>query len=707
MRLFTTVLLLCSNLFSWELACPQGCGGPEDPDRIAILDTVAVCIERLGITRVGIKELTCVPYPEGPEGAFACDTFPVAELSWWINTEKLAEWDEVKWSGQEWYPPIEGDYKVSRLWERYALDWSQNKIVFVPPPEETFYKVNKLPDTLAIFEALRSDIDFIYQQNVSNNQLYIEKNTAALKIPFTETWCIDRKELRWELNDCKRKIQEAILDNNKYHKEIDASIKKVCKQYDRIYKWCIEHHGWQGALYERGLLSFYQGMVFNAIQDISKFIEASKKANSEDLLPSEAYLAKGSLELEIGKYNDAIESLSAAIAKDPKNRKAYFERAAAYFETGAFELALQDYLAQQVSSGNATVDSWDFAAGLTIGAGTGMKHAFKEFLPSMFAFAKGLGNMVWTKLSSPEFQKAFVEHAGEFSQACEEYFSHPIDETSDAYELLAQAFGPKLKQMGGQCADAFAHPIQSAQESYGALKKTSADFFEMLQSCSKEDLARYLPAEFYTLVTQWDSLNEFERGQIMGYGCGKYSTDVLLPIAVIKGVKGVQALRELQAANKACTLETLASTAKKEESLAKVATELSEEQKRAAIAFIRDQKKEYLKPWQGKYMDEVTIRKILVEGEMTPPLHPPSIPNKWRPTLSDKPGGISYVHPETTQEYVRTMPGNPNSPNPCQQRPYAVQMHHGKAVDANGNLVPPNSPEAHIPLEEFVYREIK
>src|SRR5689334_1141625 len=31
MHLFAVVLLLCSNLFSWELACPHGCGGPKRP----------------------------------------------------------------------------------------------------------------------------------------------------------------------------------------------------------------------------------------------------------------------------------------------------------------------------------------------------------------------------------------------------------------------------------------------------------------------------------------------------------------------------------------------------------------------------------------------------------------------------------------------------------------------------------------------------
>lgn len=43
-------------------------------------------------------------------------------------------------------------------------------------------------------------------------------------------------------------------------------------------------------------------------------------------------------------YDKVIEFLSEAIRRDPGNKEAYFDRAVAYFETGSFELALEDYL---------------------------------------------------------------------------------------------------------------------------------------------------------------------------------------------------------------------------------------------------------------------------------------------------------------------------------------------------------------------------
>ena len=51
------------------------------------------------------------------------------------------------------------------------------------------------------------------------------------------------------------------------------------------------------------------------------------------------------------------------------------------------------------------------------------------------------------------------------------------------------------------------------------------------------------------------------------------------------------------------------------------------------------------------------------------------------------------------------MPGKPHSPLPHQQKPYVIQMKEGMAIDKFGKKVSPDSVEAHIPLEEFMYRE--
>ena len=52
------------------------------------------------------------------------------------------------------------------------------------------------------------------------------------------------------------------------------------------------------------------------------------------------------------------------------------------------------------------------------------------------------------------------------------------------------------------------------------------------------------------------------------------------------------------------------------------------------------------------------------------------------------------------------MPGKPHSQNPSQQKPYVNHRINGKSLDKFGNFVPNKSAEAHIPIEEFVYRNI-
>lgn len=68
---------------------------------------------------------------------------------------------------------------------------------------------------------------------------------------------------------------------------------------------------------------------------------------------------------------------------------------------------------------------------------------------------------------------------------------------------------------------------------------------------------------------------------------------------------------------------------------------------------------------------------------------------------------MKYMHPKDTGTYVRIMPGKPHSPFPYQQKPYVNQRIHGKSVDKHGNIVLNDCLESHIPLEEFIYKDIK
>lgn len=83
---------------------------------------------------------------------------------------------------------------------------------------------------------------------------------------------------------------------------------------------------------------------------------------------------------------------------------------------------------------------------------------------------------------------------------------------------------------------------------------------------------------------------------------------------------------------------------------------------------------------------------------------PKGIPENFRVKIADKGSGIIYMHPEHEHTSIRVMFGMPHSPNQMQQKAYVVMKNNGKTFDKMGNPVHSKSPEAHIPLEEFLYK---
>jgi hypothetical protein len=80
---------------------------------------------------------------------------------------------------------------------------------------------------------------------------------------------------------------------------------------------------------------------------------------------------------------------------------------------------------------------------------------------------------------------------------------------------------------------------------------------------------------------------------------------------------------------------------------------------------------------------------------------PNGIPSGWRIRSTRGEGGVRYLDPQNAGNAVRVMPGNPSSPYATSRAPYVRWQRNGQALDVNGNAVPKNSPEAHIPLDRF------
>jgi len=113
--------------------------------------------------------------------------------------------------------------------------------------------------------------------------------------------------------------------------------------------------------------------------------------------------------------------------------------------------------------------------------------------------------------------------------------------------------------------------------------------------------------------------------------------------------------------------------------------------------------KELYKAFRNEALSETEIRILLKEAGFKPPPRPKGIPKDWKVKLSDKGGGMKYVHPKDSGTYTRVMPGNPNSKNPWQRKPYVSTRKNGQALDKTAKVVAETSKAAHIPIEEYVF----
>lgn len=101
--------------------------------------------------------------------------------------------------------------------------------------------------------------------------------------------------------------------------------------------------------------------------------------------------------------------------------------------------------------------------------------------------------------------------------------------------------------------------------------------------------------------------------------------------------------------------------------------------------------------WQG-------VERLLNFGKTAKGMtRPKGVPYSWVAKPSKKGGGTRFVDPANPHNSVRVMPGDPKSPFPHSQKPYVRHLKGGQSLDVNGNVVPKNTPEAHIPLDDFVW----
>lgn len=279
-------------------------------------------------------------------------------------------------------------------------------------------------------------------------------------------------------------------------------------------------------------------------------------------------------------------------------------------------------------------------------------------------------------------------------------------------------------------------------ESLSALSK-------LVRSEDWNALREVLAPEVHQLINEWDSLPSGKKAELAGFALGSHGSDIFIPgaltKAVAKGLKGAQELsriyKGLQTAEQTLLLESVAGL----ESGAKIGEVIQTTQKTITLGeelgySVREmaqlkqagklettvsntlenisknpvtresfelfyKAQEFLKPYE-EFMPEVQCKELIHKTGVSTFSKPTGIPENFRVRISDKGAGLIYMHPEHTHTSIRIMPGKSYSPLPYQQKPYVIHMKDGKALDKFGNkLSSKEVPEAHIPYDEFVYRD--
>lgn len=303
-----------------------------------------------------------------------------------------------------------------------------------------------------------------------------------------------------------------IVGNSKVIEKIYEQLDIIRQYFSYKYNLCLKKHSHPKIYYERGMLKMHSGDFEGAFTDVSRFMQLAKQ--SKDLsLTSDMYQQEGQLYNELGMYDQAIQALTEAIKLDPNNRGAYFNRSQAYFETGRFDLSIQDYMSSHIHESYYSTKlkpSLEVKEAILKGLLDGGKEAIVDFFPSLCASACGLGTCLWT----------FIEH--------------PIGSTENIMNA---------------CYD---------------VSQNISDFFKNVDLTNTEIYVD----EFLRFQGNFDRLSESEKAHLTGYLIGKYGVDIFAGGVVLKSVALCKKLKD---ANQIANLEALVASKKSKKAIKAVA----------------------------------------------------------------------------------------------------------------------------------------
>ncbi|MBA3236861.1 MAG: hypothetical protein H0T62_00735 [Parachlamydiaceae bacterium] len=282
---------------------------------------------------------------------------------------------------------------------------------------------------------------------------------------------------------------------------LQTSSIRITNLYIDLFENCIKkNHHCLATYHDYGMLAYLNNNFEKSMELLSMLMDQADATGKLDQLDSEVYHDLGSVCMEVMSYDKAIEYLSESIKQDPNNKSAYFDRALAYFETGDFELAIQDYLISDkkisISVSDAPIPP-EFTQALLNGLAHGAHEAAIDFVPSLCNSVYGLSQTLWT---------------------------------------TAQ------------------HPLQSTECFVSACYNMGECFVDYCKQVDNTTLNGYV-SQLKELFKKYDQLSQEEKGKLIGHTIGKYGVDIFAGGATLKMIS---MHRNIKIANRICNLEAMA-----------------------------------------------------------------------------------------------------------------------------------------------------
>lgn len=131
---------------------------------------------------------------------------------------------------------------------------------------------------------------------------------------------------------------------DQYRDYAETTFPAVDETYRKIFAYCLENHQPEGIAFRGALKDLLANYLDDALDRISYLVELTEITNWNGELIAKLQFLEGQIENELCLYADAIVDLTYSIQRNPSCKEPYVERARAYFETGEFECALQDFV---------------------------------------------------------------------------------------------------------------------------------------------------------------------------------------------------------------------------------------------------------------------------------------------------------------------------------------------------------------------------